>query len=230
MTLLLLACANGPVDDSAEESSTAGENEDAYGHPRELLADCTASRSLDGADAGTLSYDAFGYMVHAVDPNDRTTEEWTFTLDELGRPVQQEGVDEDGDRMLETSSYHGDSWQLAVVSGSYNDIGGWTFTYTWSEDGYVIESDDGCRSEAVLGEGLRMVSSTLWCGGASADTTQTWEGDRLVKRHRVRHDASLAVTEEHSYDADGRLSSTSRTETWDNQSQTELRELSWSCP
>ncbi len=190
-----------------------GADEDRYGHPRALLANCT--RTDDYGDQ--VVYDADGYI------QERRGQTYQTTLDARGRPSKIELLD-DEETHLERFSYVDTSWKLSTryvewfrpyAGGSghgMDDSGTNTLNYVWGEDHYeytIAESDagSGCVTHVDLAEGLRDGESEYRCGVVhSRRTLSVWEDDRLktfIDGYVAEDDHSLWT---YSYDRDGRLS------------------------
>jgi len=218
--------------------SQPGVSEDEFGHPRELLANCTRLELRDDQAGNTYVYDAHGYYAFGPGPDGDWFDQVT-TLDALGRPVLVaiDGFYESVVRL--EREYVDDTWRLKEerYSDGAENVG--TYVYTWRDGSYVREGSSS-RYEAALGEGLREVSIAheIWSPYTDAwgldEHELVWEDDRLIRRttlsrwggssgqdghlhrkHAFRYNDSSRLVAEDVSDEEGALF----TRTWE-----------WSCP
>ena len=213
-------------DEGGEEPRPPGANEDELGHPRELLAGCTATYdhtvSFPQDDepsyySYTERYDEHGYVAYSDESHDiRTTE---TRVDELGRRVWSKTVvqsefPENNSVDEVTYTWDGDSWrELGHTSDfRYTDDPDWTYmgpdvwSQTWSDTEVVgrwDSSDPGSRTVYTLGEGVRFAGWSSWVSGELwNEKTLVWEADRVVRSTEDPGD----LTTDYTYDGEGRLS------------------------
>ena len=211
---------------SACSEEHQGTMEDAYGHPRALLANCAQTYD-NGYEA---LYDNQGYTARIGHPDEQAFIEYETTLDDLERPVRiQSWFSYDGERGDERpvweADYLEDSWRIAQLRTATETVDrtALTLDYSWSRNAYQVsevrelvqEGDRQCPQYVQLDVGLRPALSQTFCDGAlEEETAYTWAQDRLVAEGSPQEDGPKI---HYSYNAEGRLAEID-VDNWDGQS------------